>query len=121
MPSTDAPDWGRQCERAAAKKYDLERKPGPGFDLRSPRNGCVYQVKGTDLDRQNPRFRFWLPDHVRLGSRQSCYILVGYRSNARRIERVEKVSKRRVSDSASWGPSGHSKGIQAKVPVRDLL
>lgn len=120
MPSNQSAFWGRRAEQAAAQKYDLERKVGPGYDLRSPRNGCVYQVKSADLDRDTPRIRVWLPDHGRLHQRQSCYIVVAYRSGAGRIEKIEKIPKNRVRDLANWGPSGHSKGIQAKIPISDL-
>lgn len=123
MPSKDSASWGARAERAAARKWNLERQPGTGFDLLSPRNGTRYQVKATDVAREDPRFRFWLADHTALlRAHQACYIAVLYSSSSGSVARVEKVPLGAVASAAEWGPSGHDgKGEQAKIPPGALI
>lgn len=124
MPSNAAASWGARAERAASRKYRLERRPGPGFDLRSPRNGTLYQVKSADVARDSPRCRFWLPDHLKLvQAPQACYIVVAYDSAGSKVNEIRKVPLRRVADLGEWGPSGHSggKGRQKKLALDELL
>lgn len=123
MPSNESATWGARAERAAARKYRLERRPGPGFDLRSPRNGTKYQVKSADLERDSPRCRFWMPDHLKLvRAPQACYIVVTYRSSSG-VKDIQKVPLARVAELGEWGPSGHAggKGRQKKLDVDELL
>lgn len=124
MPSNESASWGARAERAAARKYRLERRPGPGFDLRSPRNGTIYQVKSADVARDSPRCRFWLPDHLELVSApQACYIVVAYDSPGSMVKEIKKLPLATVADLGDWGPAGHegAKGRQKKILVDDLL
>lgn len=124
MPSNEAASWGARAERAAARKWNLERRPGEGYDLVSPRNGTRYQVKSTDVSRESPHLRFWLDDHTALlGTHQACYIVVLYSSSSDSLSRVEKVPLATVAGAAEWGPSGHAggKGDQAKIPPGALV
>lgn len=123
MPSNQSASWGARAERAAARKYRLERRPGPGYDLRSPRNGTRYQVKSADVAREQPRCRFWLPDHLKLvRAPQACYIVVSYSSESARVKNIQKVPLARVAALGEWGPSGHSggKGRQKKLALEEL-
>lgn len=124
MPSNESASWGARCERAAASKYGLRREMGTGYDLISPANGTKYQVKSADVDRERPRFRFWLADHAHLYTEyQACYIVVLYSSRANRVKKIQKVPLGRVASAADWGPAGHKgkSGKQAKVDVDELL
>lgn len=124
MPSNQSASWGARCELAAADKYGLRRRPGAGYDLESKQNGTIYQVKGADVAREQPRCRFWLGDHLRLmRAHQAAYIVVRYSSTTGRVKDIEKVSVQELADLASWGPSGHAggKGRQTKIPVGDLI
>lgn len=122
MPSTSAGSWGRIAENAAIRKYGLERITERGPDLKAS-NGTRYQVKSADTSRSNPRFRFWYNDHRIMSKIRGCYILVLYNSEngSRPIRKIEKVPVKTVGAAANWGPSGHSKGKQAKIPVSKLL
>lgn len=124
MPSNESASWGARCERAAASKYGLRREMGTGYDLISPANGTRYQVKSSDVDRDRPRFRFWLADHAALyGAHQACYIGVLYSSRSNRVKKIQKIPLGRVASHASWGPAGHrgKSGKQTKIDVDDLL
>ena len=122
MPSNESASWGARCERAASKKYRLERRPGPGYDLVSPRNGTKYQVKAADEARESPRCRFWLADHTKLvGSHQACYIVVRYSSDSG-VKDIRKVPLSTVAALGKWGPSGHEgKGQQKKLGLDELI
>lgn len=124
MPSNESASWGARAERAAARKYRLERRPGPGYDLRSPRNGTLYQVKSADVARDSPRCRFWLPDHKKLvQAAQACYIVVSYDSTGSMVKQIRKVPLARIASLGTWGPAGHEggKGRQKKIALEDLL
>lgn len=124
MASEDSATWGARCERAAARKFRLERRPGTGYDLISPRNGTKYQVKSADTARDSPRCRFWLPDHLSLSQQhQACYIVCSYSSSSGGVSRVKKVPLRVVADLGEWGPAGHAggKGQQKKLELAQLL
>lgn len=124
MPSNQSASWGARAERAAARKYRLERRPGEGYDLRSPRNGTRYQVKSADVARDSPRCRFWLPDHKKLvQAPQACYIVVSYDSSGSKVNEIRKVPLAKIAELGEWGPAGHSggKGRQKKLPLEQLL
>lgn len=122
MPSADSALFGARAEAAAGRKWGLTSDHGPGYDLVSPNNGTRYQVKSADADRDTPRIRVWRSDHRALQrAHQACYVLVLYSSASNTIQRIEKVPLAAVANAANWGPSGHEKGVQAKININDLL
>lgn len=123
MPSKEAATWGAKAERAAARKYGLERESESWYDAYYKSNGRKVQVKSCDTARENPRFRFWKEEFDKIREARGSYVLVTYSSETGNIAKIWKVMPSKLGRVASWGPAEHAEksGKQAKINWRQLV
>lgn len=124
MPSTEAAHWGREAEKAAARKYGLVTHSTDHFDLQHPKNAFRYQVKSTEeyVDGSPGRIRVWKSDWKAVAAGNGTFIFVTYNSENEQypINKIWKVPAGDVADvveeNGGWYASGHEeKGQQYKL------
>jgi hypothetical protein len=128
MPSKEANHWGREAEKAAARKFGLQTRSTEHFDLVHPKNAFRYQVKSTEEydGNGNPgRLRIWYEDYKAVAATTGTFIFVTYNPENQQypINRIWKVPAKKVAEAVDgdWYASGHEhKGEQYKLPWSEV-